>query len=62
MKAWEHMRDLVRQARMKGLVPLSMTRGEIVDWVHGQTALSNPEITRELVAQVVDEALERRGA
>ncbi len=51
----------VRRLRAAGRLPSRPTRDETIDWAYGNTVLSNPSVTREMVEQAYDE-LKSRGA
>ena len=52
------LHDLIAQIRAlrdSGKMPKRPTRDEAIDWAYGNTVLSNPNVTREMVERAYDE-------
>jgi hypothetical protein len=55
---YEALRAQVSRLQEYGTLPKKLTRDDAVDWVYGNTAIENPNITREMVERAYDAAHE----
>lgn len=57
---YEALRAQVSKLQEKGSLPKKLTRDDAVDWVYGNTAIENPNITRAMVERAYDAAQETK--
>jgi hypothetical protein len=52
------MQQIVRM-QAEGKLPTKVTREQMVDWVYGNSAIENADVTREIVERAVDRRIGR---